>query len=552
MRYCFPLFSFVVVVASGVAIGQTKPAAIDDQLRLGVSALEAGEYPTASACFVDVLGIDRGNVQALHGMALAHVGAGRVKQAVEPIELAMELATAPSSKFRPTRAMVLNFAVIQIGINRPMRAAKYLCDYLEAHPTPPDEQALGIIAVSLYNADRSLRRAALYTKSVEFHNNYKLRIEAEMPDRRLWGLTWVSVSEFVRLDADRQRDEQQLASLADAAMALWEQANQAITRCRQVELTIGATLTQQDAARRERDRVLEIFAKAKAKYEDGLAQARFPTYPRRIETVAWSANETPAVGTDLGWGSTVVAASPRVGFSGPRNNPPAPNGAQSVVAPVAPVRNTIGRTPPPATKLEQPLTQAVVPQIVTSKKVVASNVERIGCAFAITESLVVAPASVVAEARQIELHSIRGELLPCTLVRSDPQTGLALLQIEGATLVPLKIAEKLNLASTKGVNLRRSSLGLELESVSGTIKTRGDATYAEMLKSPSRAGSPILSPTGVVGVAMNDAGTPKDDIPVVPLAKLREFLGDRLPTHASGSAIIAPQSVYEVRAIVGK
>src|SRR5687768_12029916 len=101
-------------------------------IREGKNALAAGDYVTARDQFSNVLDVEPNNVAALHGLALGHFGLGEKTKGAATIEKALEVLQKEGKK--PDRALLLNVSMAQIADRKPMRAAKYLMDYLKEHP----------------------------------------------------------------------------------------------------------------------------------------------------------------------------------------------------------------------------------------------------------------------------------------------------------------------------------------------------------------------------------------------------------------------------------
>src|SRR5207302_10860737 len=102
---------------TGAGAKKADPKSLEPLLTQGREALAAGEYKAARDAFSDAAAIDQRNVEALHGEGLAYMYLNDLPHALAPMERAMTANPSPS------RALVLNMAVCQIGNRNPMRAA---------------------------------------------------------------------------------------------------------------------------------------------------------------------------------------------------------------------------------------------------------------------------------------------------------------------------------------------------------------------------------------------------------------------------------------------
>src|SRR5207302_10020078 len=141
-------------------------------LKQGREALAAGEYKPARDAFSDAAAIDQRNVEALHGEGLAYMYLNDLPHALAPMERAMTANPSPS------RALVLNMAVCQIGNRNPMRAAKIIMDYLSAHPGQLDEPLLNAMGTALSIADDQAKKMRMFQECVTFYNTYNQKVEA--------------------------------------------------------------------------------------------------------------------------------------------------------------------------------------------------------------------------------------------------------------------------------------------------------------------------------------------------------------------------------------
>ncbi len=142
----------------------------------------------------------------------------------------------------------------------------------------------------------------------------------------------------------------------------------------------------------------------------------------------------------------------------------------------------------------------------------------IGSGFIIrADGLVVTNAHVVANHDSFKVHTADGRVFEGKLVGSDPQTDVALLQLEGAKNLPVAVLGKSEpTAVGDWVVAVGSPLGLEQSVTRGIISAKGRGSlglyadgYADFLQtdaaiSPGNSGGPLFNMRGEV-VGMNTA-----------------------------------------------
>jgi tetratricopeptide (TPR) repeat protein len=161
---------------------------IDVHLDRGKQALAVNDYPAAMKAFKDATDFDKKNPHALHGIGLSHYYLNEQNKAVETLEKAVVTGA--------NRAIVWNLGVVHMKAN-PMRAAKYVRDYLAKPTTPLDEPLQNMLGAALDAAGATdAKSGQAFADMRRFYFQYDARLaEARRDGNRRWGSHWISAAQ---------------------------------------------------------------------------------------------------------------------------------------------------------------------------------------------------------------------------------------------------------------------------------------------------------------------------------------------------------------------
>ena len=126
----------------------------------------------------------RNSTQAMHGLGLAYAYMGEEAKAVATMEKAMAQAA--------DRAIVHNLAVMHLHDRNPVRAAKFIRDYLSRPGVPLDEPLQNLLGAALAAASDDARSGPVYAEVREFFFVYDGRLNAARTDgKKRWGMRWI-------------------------------------------------------------------------------------------------------------------------------------------------------------------------------------------------------------------------------------------------------------------------------------------------------------------------------------------------------------------------
>jgi tetratricopeptide (TPR) repeat protein len=166
------------------------PSHAEDQVNRGVVALRASDLEVADSAFRQALALDVRNSRAYHGRGLVALLRNRPEDAIAFLETAMRCAPRP-----PPRNLYYNLAVAHLRQN-PMRAARYVMDYLSNSAAPPDEEMANALGAALNVAGYSARNNPYYDDAREFYFKYDQKLEKARTDgMKRWGTQWLPESE---------------------------------------------------------------------------------------------------------------------------------------------------------------------------------------------------------------------------------------------------------------------------------------------------------------------------------------------------------------------
>ena len=499
--------------------------ALDALLKQGQDALDAKDYPAAKAAFMDAVNLDRANAKAQHGLALACMSLGDFQRARDPMEAAYAAANAD-------RATVLNMATLQLGTTpkNPMRAAKVCFNYLQAHPEPPDEPVLNALAAALSQADAQARGQLLFKSAEQFYAQYNAKLEASRPGYKRWGVQWLPADDVDQKLGAWKAKQRELDRLEqDAAAAAEKAASASAALEKQQRLHAGGFVDrasvqeaqkyfdQADQRRRDKQEAYDALAR----------QVERPVFPKALQLVAIDATTPPPLaGVAEPPAGTEVASAAGANAETSAAGPPRRTTAKGRKA----VRVQRPRTAPaPAESDPAPLVVPAAPK--APKKV---RITRYAAAFPVAPDLLVTAASAVEDATDLEVQTLEGNALKAELVRSDPDSGLALVRVTGQKLDPLPLADTFTGGAVQCAALSKVSIfAPAAEMIAGNLSKSAGEWAVKLGAHPRLAGAPLLSAGRVVGVELASRESEPDKVPVAPLEKLRSFLAsDAAPPSA--------------------
>lgn len=519
---------------AAAGLKKVDPKTLEALLKQGRDALAAGEYKAARDAFHDVAVLEPRNPEALHGQGVAYMYLNDFTHAREPMERA--LTATPS----PSRALVLNMAVCQIGLKNPMRAAKIIMDYLTAHPKDLDEPLCNAMGTALTLADDQARKGRMFGDAANFYVAYNTRLEAAKPGLKRWGVQWMKaddVNQKKQAQATAEKSLNQLgreldtldANIADSSRELEKQKD--LARRGFIE---DFQLQQYTAAHVA---LIESQTSKQKEYDELSATIERPAFPKAMTLVALDDLKPPPVANNV----VIVENTPPPAVETIK----APTRTRPAVA-VKPKVGTTATPPSTDTKMEEPvISVAAAPK--PSQKV---RISAYAAAFPITDTLVLTAASTVAGSSEVELQASDGTAVKAELVRADDATGLALVRVTSRKLMPLPLGSAfaggaVQCAGYPTVNIFNPMS----EPITGTAKPPAAADWKVSLsRHPRLGGAPLIVQGKVVGVELATRDIDAGAIPAVTLDQIKKFLGDDLPKSPSAGGPDACSAMLQLTA----
>src|SRR4051794_8116787 len=178
-------------VAPRVRSKTPHPRMVPVLLAQGRAALAAEAFKPARDAYMDVLAIDPKNAAAQADLGYAYLKMEDFSRATKALDVAV---LAP----QPARSTVLNAAAALIRTKNPMRAAKFLREYMAAHPGEADESALDALGTALSQADDQSMKLKFFKDCVAFYDQMNAKLEATRPGEKRWGSQWLPAKEADR------------------------------------------------------------------------------------------------------------------------------------------------------------------------------------------------------------------------------------------------------------------------------------------------------------------------------------------------------------------
>jgi S1-C subfamily serine protease len=519
---------------------KADPKSLEPLLKQGREALAAGEYKAARDAFSDAAAIDQRNVEALHGEGLAYMYLNDFAHALAPMERAMTANPAPS------RALVLNMAVCQIGNKNPMRAGTLAMDYLSAHPGQLDEPLLNAMGTALFLADDQAKKGRKFTECEGFYKSYQQKLEAAKPGMKRWGTQWIAAATVDERNTANAAAEKQLASLnreiASLEGRIGEQSREVEKQKDLFRRGFGTQYQVNEAVSTLKSLTDQRDEKQQQAQEAGEKLLR-PQFPRTMALVAIDDLKPPPVGAS-GVNTAVAVAEDPQPAAAKAQEQPREQLRQAVVRPAQKQGtgsgNTAGKSAGPKGQQKQasdddvPLIQVAVakPTAAARQRV---HISSYAAAFPVSDSLVLTASGPLAGATEIQIQSADGTPVRAALVRADEQSGLALIRVEGRKLVPMALGSSfgggaVQCASFPTVNIFNPAA----ETIAGTAKAPAASDWKVTLqRHPRLGGAPLLAGNKVIGVELAGRESDAAQIPAATLEQVKAFLGADLPAPAA-------------------
>jgi tetratricopeptide (TPR) repeat protein len=498
--------------------GQRSMAALMEQ---GQQALLAGDYRAARDAFSDLLMVDPRNQMASEGATFAYVQLGDYLHARPELEKALEIASPPS------RPSAVNGAAIYLHAKKPLRAIKLLVDYM----TPlseVDEVALNALAITLNQTDEQSRKSRLYTDGVKFYGLQNTKLEKLRPGMKRWGVKWLPADEADQKSAawnaalaSTMQLERDLAMLkSHLAVVERNQRDPAFQQKLQIQNYWRARKPVDPSDELDAGRLKNYITAKQADYEKAVASAEKPPIPDSIDLINIVA-EPPLVLPEVR--EEVATSQPTTSpTSAPTTAPVAADTTQPVVATTSPSPVALAKT---------------------------HRVTSYAAGFPVGPNLLVTAADGVADATDIQVQAADGAAYPATLVRSDPETGLALLRVPAAKFAALNLADHFGGGSLSCVSFPSVDLFQPTATIlNGSAAAPGRGWHVHLFESPRLGGGPLVVGGKVVGVELASRDSDINAIPAVTLEDLRKFLGsDISPDSAAVDAVAATVQISAMR-----
>ena len=365
------------------------------------------------------------------------------------------------------------------------------------------------------------------------------KLEKARPGKKRWGTQWLPEEE-----ADSKNEAWNTAVSANAKLAseLAElKAHRAVIEAKQNDPVFQQQQQIQDYQRQQSFPPLNIpplqelnlsrldpeIAVEQDAYDQAMKSTEPPPIADAVDPMSIIPEKEPVLavatgtGPDSGTVKPVKKKKPKPATSLPSTTePPAPPQVAS-----APPQSAI--TPPPP---EEPVEKKTY------------RVTSYAAAFPVGPDLLVTTADSVADATEIEVQVADGSAYPATIVRSDSESGLALVRVSTVKFAYMGLADHfgggaVTCVSFPGVDLFSPSA----TTINGSAMTPKDGWRVHLSETPRLGGGPLLSEGRVVGVELATRDSDITAIPAVTIDELKKFLAsDFVP---GGSADAATSTV---------
>jgi len=460
----------------------------DRSLDRAIRLLDANRPAEARDIFVEIVGKDGENVDALNGLGVAMLRLKQIARAQQNFERAMKL--------EPTnRSVVNNLAAARLESGESMRAAKLLADFLAKRDapleSPLDAELYWSLCVAIRQTPTRLQRGKIWEDSVRVRDAYARRLDEAVIGMRLFGQQWIPATELAEMELANRDIERELSQREVAAALIEEELRTA----RNVsDDTIRRTSAADPAGAAARDEAIEVVESAEQQLR--LARGEIADLTKTLNVVSWP--------------SEIATISVRA------RKPPALPDAGRGRANVATTRST---------------TRSTIADDVAGARIAAQAKERYATAFAITPTTVVTSALAVRGASDIRLMRGDGTTMPAVLIALDSTTDVALLAVASGSVSPMKLIESGKEMSEGGaqcVSFAKLDLrGPTPQMLAMNVVKADDGQFSlDAERSPRLSGGPILQEGDVVGFVMVEFGTYRL-VPAKAIHGLLETLGQK-------------------------
>ncbi len=514
---------------SGSSHKPVDPRMIETLIGQGQAAMTAAEFGDARDAFKDALQMDHQNPLAARGLGFAYTALSKPAKALAPLEIAAQ-------KPPLDRSLVMTLSAALVVNHNPMRAARYLLTYMQAHPEPVDEPMLNALGIALVQADSSATKSPLYQDSLKLYRKQNAELEAARDGMRRWGVEWLDKKDVDQKEADRAKAQKKV----DAALSRLQTAQnqEAAAEGALNQATIGFGRRDDNAIRNAASNVTSAqseVSKAQADYDQvarELAALPKPNFPPQIAVddadlivlPGAAAPTTPAPAPAVAENIRPAGAEPR----------PANADAPPAVAVATPqVENTpatppVDNPPPPRRRPADPPENS--PANVSAPNAVAAparHLTRYAVAFAIAPDIVVTSAKAVENATTITVTLSDGRSMTATALRENRSDGLALLKVDNAALPCLAIARSTGEGGLTCVGYPEVDLFNPVpHDMSLTASAQSESWKVSFNVSPRLPGGPIIQNNAVVGVELGDRDGEPSSTPAATLQQLAALVAD--------------------------
>jgi len=463
--------------------------------------------------------VDNKNATAGRGLGYAYLKLSKPTKALKPLELAA--LTQPLD-----RSLTIALAASLVASHNPMRAAKFVKTYLEAHPTPLDEPMVNTLGIALSQADATATRSTLFNDGVKLYNKFNADLEATQPGKKRWGIEWQdadAVTQKFKVRQEAQKKADDAWSKLQAAKAQLSSAQNDLSSAAGSMGRNDIRAQQMQAAQNRINTASTAVDKAQSVYDDAskaLADIPGPIFPDVVALEDVDLSMAPP--------GALVSAAPPPSLAGSQ---PKPDTTVPPVIASAPPEPVDTKPEPAPTPTQTPTPTDVKPDKPRPAPKVAAappvHLTRHAVGFAIAPDMLVTAASAVEGATDIQIGTCDGRSITAEVVRTLHGEGLALLKADGAHLQCLPLAST---PSSAGLLACYGFPEVELfnpvsKQMTASSQDQADTWTVSFSMTPRLPGGPLLKAGTVVGVELGDRDSDLGQIPAATLKSLLTLVG---------------------------
>jgi tetratricopeptide (TPR) repeat protein len=506
--------------AGSKAASQRSLTRLADQAQ---QALLATEFKAARDIYSDILTVEPRDGAAADGEIYAYLKLGDYEHARAEEEKVLLFTP------RPSKVTAINGAVIYLHAKIPMRGVKVLIQYLTSLPKV-DEAALNALAICLNSADEHARKTSIYSSATTFYVAQNKKLEKTRPGMKRWGTEWREEGEA---ESKNEAWNTALTTNAKLASELAElKSHRAVIEAKQNDPVFQQQQQIQDYQRSQSFPVMKIpplmelnptrldpeIAAEQAKYDQAMQNTERPPIPDAVEPMSVIPEKEPVVAVAVAIGMNGSDNANGSGTATPpkkKKKKPAPT-IPSTTEPPAPTDTT---SPP----IESAITSPPLPEQPEEKK--TYRVTSYAAAFPVGPDLLVTTAESVADAKEIEVQVADGTAYPASVVRSDADSGLALVRVSNVKLSYMGLADHFGGGTVSCVSFPSVDLfSPSATTINGSAMAPKDGWHVHLAETPRLGGGPLLANGKVVGVELATRDSDITAIPAVTLDDLKKFL----------------------------